>query len=129
MALQLLHNSNSVTSPTAKNIPLHTALSVGSPSLTRTSLQAYQTTAVVLTFTHTGLTSFQVVISPMATASGVVPLLTSPSAARLTSEGGLNLSYSANSTYHITVTVSNAVNTQSTVTIHGTNPFLVPKSS
>jgi hypothetical protein len=127
LTLQLTQSGNSITTVKSAMVPLHTPLSVSGASISRSILNAYQNTTVSVSFNNSGLNNFNVILSPMVTSAGNVPLMTMLNSAVLTSNGGQSLTYSSNSTNHIIISITSAgTNPTTTVTIQGLNPFFVP---
>ena len=122
LEVQIAKGSNLISSVAQTNIPVHTPQTVGSPSISRSDKNADQTTNVTITFTHTGVSTFFIIISPFVTPSGNVPLLATVTSVNI---GQTALTHSlTNGEIQININSQNGPTT--TLVLSGTNSFLIP---
>lgn len=122
LSVQVLKASDFVSSPASISVPSRTPQSVGSPLISRSVKNANQLTNVTLSFTHNGVSTFDLTISPLSTPSGNVSLLTSLNSVLL---GQSSVTHSlSNGAIQVNIAGQNTITT--TIVLEGTNSFLIP---
>jgi hypothetical protein len=130
IAFQVQLASSFVTSQPSLSVPSltpQTFTSLASASISRSNLNAFTNTNVTIVIPNpTTVTSFTLLISPLVKATATLPLLASPSFAGIGTTQ--SIPFQLNSTNFLTVTVSGASGTSSSILISGQNNLLVSSS-
>jgi len=124
ISLQISQGINFITSVASVSTPPFIPLTFTSPSISRTNKLSNCPTTVTLSFSTIPVTNFQIILSPMITSSGNLLLVNAPSFTGFSATQ--SLTYAINSTGYISINVSGATNTSTSVIINGTNSFVVP---
>ena len=125
LSVQFSKGADLVSGIAEKVIAAHTAQSIGAPTITRSNKNANQMTNVTVQFTHSGVSSFTVVVEPLVTPSGDVALLSNIQAALL---GQTQLSHAlSQGSIQVNITGQNGGTTD--IILEGTNSYLIPATS
>ena len=121
VSVQVLKGTDFISNVANAVVPVHSPQTVGSPSISRSNLKADQDTNATISFSHTGVSAFTLIIAPLSTPSGTVSLLSTVSSVNL---GQSQLTHSlSNGSLHISISNQNTSST--TLVLQGTNSFLI----
>ena len=123
ISLQLTQGLDFISSIASVSPSPFTPLALSSPTISRSNKQSNLPTTVSLAFSTITIATFQLIISPMTTSSGNLLLINSPSFTGFSSSQ--SLSYTTNSTGHISINVNGAANGLTSLIINGTNSFVI----
>lgn len=124
-SVQALLLGNVVSSQSLIKVPTISPQTIPSVTISRSSINAFANTNISIATTNpSGINAFNVIISPLSTATTVLPLVRTPSSVLLNTIS--SLTYNINSTSHILINVVGATGPSSTITILGQNNLLIP---
>ena len=124
--LQIVMNSNPITSSSVLSIPFYTPQPVSSLSLSRSNNNANQPTSITISLNSINITNYSLIISPMIFNASTVSLINSPTSI-LTSTNS-SLPFSINSSGHISISITNQ-SQNPTIFLTGSNSFYTPTSA
>lgn len=117
---------NPVSTQSQAALPVYAALTIGTPTITRTNYKADESTTVAISFTTPPQSKFTLTIAPIVLSSGVIQLIETVTFVGLSQSASLPYVVNASSFLSIDFTGINNTGSTSGVLLSGTNSFLVP---
>ena len=120
---QVSLGSNLISSQATLTIPAFVAQTLSAASISRSNLNAFATTNATITINNpNAVSNFMLIVSPYVKPTATLPLVLAPTLATSNSQA---LTYQLNSSNHITVNVTSASGSTSSIVISGQNNLLV----